>query len=132
MTDDISEKKKELGLKYTISYAISVVISYWFSYSNLFNSNENFRKIALPLLNLLPLLIDKIIKKIIQQYLYNERNKKQSKSENDLKEILADPNLSQDMKVDFQNKLSEMYKMKIEMNKNDLLKVNNQITDLEK
>ena len=130
--ESIQEKKNQLGLKYTLSYLIALLFSYWLSYTKSLQENEDTRKFLLPLVNLMPLVIDCGIKKIVNIYLHFKRNRQQKQSEEDLKKILNDPLLTEENKIVFQNALTETYTQKVKMNKNDLKKINNQISDLEK
>lgn len=122
MSDNIEARKKEKGVRYSLSIIIPAGLT--LCISNI-SFNEPLKSFILTVISATPLGIDFIIRQILKRHYQKIKNEELKKYENDIHDMLKDKNLSKEMKEICVNKLDSIKQIKIKTHENRISQIDN-------
>lgn len=122
MSDNIEARKKEKGVRYSLSIIIPAGLT--LCISNI-SFNKTLKSFILTVISATPLGIDFIIRQILKRHYQKIKNEELKKYENDIHDMLKDKNLSKEMKEICVNKLDRIKQIKIKTHENRISQIDN-------
>lgn len=128
MPVNIDEEKKHKGVRYSISIFIPSGLTLLVSKIPF---NDDWKSFVLMVIAATPLGIDKIVRLCFISYYKKRRDKELSQYKDDIEKMLTDDNLTEEMRINCVNKLSEIQKKKMETHETELSRFDNTLANLD-